>query len=146
MLKFRNMNEQSLKKKVQIIVMAEDEVLLFEFNDKIPGNYKGFQNITGAVEDEESFYEAAKRELIEEAGINSDVIELDLKFEFFDRWKRNCLEKIFLCHLYRKPEIVLNEEHEHFKWMPVKSVIDTDYTFFTNFQAFSAALAYLDKR
>ena len=103
------MNDQSLKKKVQVIVMSEGEVLLFEFNDKIPGNYKGFQNITGGVEGDESFDEAAKRELVEEAGIVSDVIELDLKFEFFDRWKKNCLEKVFLCYLNKKPEIVLNE-------------------------------------
>ena len=146
MLKFKNMNDQSSKKKVQVIVMAESEVLLFEFNEKILGNYKGFQNITGGVEGEESFYEAARRELIEEAGIISEVVELDLKFEFYDRWKKNCLEKVFLCHIDKKPEIILNEEHEFYKWVPVNSIKDSDYTFKTNFQAFLAALNYLDKK
>ena len=139
------MNDQSLKKKVQVIVMSEGEVLLFEFNDKIPGNYKGFQNITGGVEGDESFYEAAKRELVEEAGIVSDVIELDLKFEFFDRWKKNCLEKVFLCYLNKKPEIVLNEEHEFCKWVPISSIQKSDYTFPTNHLAFEAAVKYLEK-
>lgn len=140
------MNDQSLKKKVQVIVMAEGEVLLFEFNDKIPGNYKGYQNITGGVEGDESFYEAAKRELVEEAGIVSEVIELDLKFEFFDRWKKNCLEKVFLCNLSKKPEIVLNEEHEFCKWVPASLIKETDYTFSTNYQVYLSALNYLEKK
>lgn len=140
------MNDQSLKKKVQVIVVAETEVLLFEFNDKIPGNYKGFQNITGGVEGSESFYEAAKRELMEEAGIISEIVELELKFEFFDRWKKNCLEKVFLCHLDKKPEIVLNEEHEFCKWISTSNIKESDYTFPTNYQAFLSAMNYLEKK
>lgn len=139
------MNDQNLKKKVQVIIMAEESVLLFEFNNKIPGNYVGFQNITGGVEGDESFYEAAVRELSEEAGIRADVIELDLKFEFFDRWKKNCLEHVFLCYLPKKPEITLNEEHEFSKWVNIHSVKESDYTFPTNFEAFLAAKNYLEK-
>lgn len=138
------MNDQNLKKKVQIVIVAEESVLLFEFNNKIPGNYVGFQNITGGVEGEESFYEAAVRELVEEAGINSEVIELNLTFEFFDRWKKNCLERVYLCHLPKKPEIILNEEHEFYKWVSVNSVQESDYTFPTNYQAFLAAKKYLE--
>ena len=44
------MNDQDLKKKVQVVVIADNHLLLFEFNNQIPNNYVGFQNITGGVE------------------------------------------------------------------------------------------------
>lgn len=138
MLKFLNMNDQSIKKKVQVVVIAKEQLLLFEFNQNIPNNYVGFQNITGGVEGEESFYEAAKRELMEEAGINSEVVVVDLEFKFFDRWKKDCVEKVYACILKDIPEVVLNEEHLFSKWVPINEVLASDYTFPTNFEAFLA--------
>jgi 8-oxo-dGTP pyrophosphatase MutT (NUDIX family) len=133
------MNEQTLKKKVQVLVIAEAELLLFEFNNQLPNNYVGFQNITGSVEGEESFLEGALRELQEEAGISAPVIDLNLKFTFNDRWKNHCEEKVYLCHLPIKPKIVLNEEHLFCKWIPLEEVRAEDYTFPSNFEAFLAA-------
>jgi len=137
------MNAETLKKKVQVVVIAESSLLLFEFNNQIPNNYVGFQNITGSVEGDESFIEAAVRELDEEAGINSTVIDVHKEFTFFDRWKKNCLEKVYLCYLPKKPEIILNEEHLFYKWVPLLDVTVNDYTFPTNFEAFLAAKKYL---
>ena len=137
------MNAETLKKKVQVVIIAEMSVLLFEFNNQIPNNYKGFQNITGAVEGEESFIEAANRELLEEAGIHSVVFDLDLEFTFYDRWKKNCLEKVYLCYLPIKPLITLNEEHLFYKWVPIKDVVVNDYTFPNNFNAFLSAKKYV---
>jgi 8-oxo-dGTP pyrophosphatase MutT (NUDIX family) len=134
------MNEESLKKKVQVVVIADSELLLFEFNNQIPNNYVGFQNITGSVEGDETYHQAAVRELEEEAGISAEVIDTGLEFRFFDRWKKNCVEKIYLCHLDKKPTVTLNEEHLYFKWVPVKDVKISDYTFPTNFEAFMSAL------
>lgn len=125
------------------MVIAENSLLLFEFNNQLPNNYVGFQNITGSVEGDESFLEAAVRELNEEAGIDSVVIDINKEFTFFDRWKNNCLEKVYLCHLNKKPEIVLNEEHLFFKWVPLSSVNIDDYTFPTNFEAFLAAKKFI---
>ena len=142
MLKFINMNEKILKKKVQVVVIAESSLLLFEFNNQLPNNYVGFQNITGSVEGDESYLEAAERELVEEAGIHSSVIDLNLEFTFFDRWKNNCVEKVYLCYLDKKPSITLNEEHLYYKWVPLSEVQLNDYTFPTNFEAFLAAKKY----
>lgn len=138
------MNDQDLKKKVQVVVIADNHLLLFEFNNQIPNNYVGFQNITGGVEGDESYEEAAKRELWEEAGLTASVIDLNLKFEFFDRWKKQCVEQVYLCHLDKKPEIILNEEHLFFKWVPFSEVNPKDYTFPTNHDAFLAAKKYVE--
>ncbi len=137
------MKEETLKKKVQVVIIAEMSLLLFEFNNQIPNNYVGFQNITGSVEGDESFIEAAIRELDEEAGIKSTVIDINKEFTFFDRWKKNCLEKVYLCFLTKKPEITLNEEHLFYKWVPLSDVNAHDYTFPTNFEAFEACKNYV---
>lgn len=144
-VKINSMNKP-LKKKVQVVVIAESCLLLFEFNNEIPNNYVGFQNITGAVEGEESYFEAAVRELSEEAGITSEVIDINLQFEFFDRWQSQCVEKIFLCHLPSIPEVILNEEHLNFKWMPIEDVKAHDYTFPSNFEAFLKAKAFIEQQ
>ena len=143
-VKIKDMNKP-LKKKVQVVVIAESCVLLFEFNNEIPNNYVGFQNITGAVEGDESFYEAAVRELTEEAGISAEVTELKSQFEFLDRWKNECVEKVFLCHLSSIPKIILNEEHLNYKWVPVEDVKVHDYTFPTNFEAFMKAKQFIEQ-
>jgi 8-oxo-dGTP pyrophosphatase MutT (NUDIX family) len=146
MLKFSNMNESNLKKKVQVVVIAESCVLLFEFNNEIPNNYVGWQNITGAVEGDESFLEAAMRELAEEAGIESEVIDLKTKYEFFDRWKNQCVEQVYLCSLKTIPTVVLNEEHLNCKWVPLEDVKSHDYTFPSNFEAFLKAKSFIEQK
>jgi 8-oxo-dGTP pyrophosphatase MutT (NUDIX family) len=140
------MNDETLKKKVQVVIIAEESLLLFEFNNQIPNNYVGFQNITGSVEGDESFVEAAVRELGEEAGIDSPVIEINKEFSFFDRWKKHCVEKVYLCHLNKKPHIVLNEEHIFCKWIPMNDVVISDFTFPTNFEAFEACRNYVREK
>lgn len=140
------MNDETLKKKVQVVIIAEESLLLFEFNNQIPNNYVGFQNITGSVEGDESFLEAAIRELGEEAGIDSSVIDVNKEFSFFDRWKKHCVEKVYLCHLDKKPAIVLNEEHLFSKWIPVNDVVVSDFTFPTNFEAFDVCKKFLQEK
>ena len=146
MLKFWNMSRETRQKKVQVVVVAKSDVLLFEFNNQIPNNYAGFQNITGGVEGDESFEEAAARELSEEAGIQASVIDLDIEFTFTGRWKNHCIEKVFLCYLDQKPDVVLSEEHLFCKWVPFVDVQNSDYTFPTNFEAFLAAKKYVEAR
>lgn len=147
MLKFLNMNDESIKKKVQVVVIAENELLLLEFNNNRPNNYVGFQNITGEVEGVESYEIAALREVVEEIGVDTSVvIDLKTEFKFHDRWKRNCFEKVFLCHFDKKPQIVLSEEHLNFKWVNLSQVRPADYTFPTNFEAFSVAKQYIENK
>ena len=147
MLKFLNMNDQTLKKKVQVVVIAENAVLLLEFNNTRGNNYEGFQNITGEVEGIETFEVAALREVQEEIGVNAPgVIDLNVEYKFLDRWKRNCFEKVYLCFLSKKPDIVLSEEHLNFKWLDFSEVQKTDYTFPGNYEAFLAAKKYIGSK
>lgn len=146
MLKFLNMSDENLKKKVQVVVIAENSVLLLEFNNQRPGNYVGFQNITGEVEGIETFEAAALREVAEEIGVDAAmVIDLKKVFKFQDRWKKNCIEKVYLCHFSKKPEIILSDEHLNFKWVLLANIKNSDYTFPTNFEAFFEAKNYAKK-
>jgi 8-oxo-dGTP pyrophosphatase MutT (NUDIX family) len=136
MLKFLNMKEEFIKKKIQVVVIAEDSALFLEFNSKSKNGPQGFQNITGSVENGESFEEAAVRELQEEIGVKcSQLSDLKMEFLFNDRWKNKCKEKVFLCLLDKKPAIVLSEEHKSYKWILLSKVQKSDYTFPSNFEA-----------
>lgn len=149
MLKFLDMNEFAGKKtreKVQVIVIAEGDLLLLEFNTNERRNYHGFQNITGGVDAGETFIEAAHRELREETSVDAKVIELDMEYKYLDRWDHYVTEKVFLCVLNKKPEVLISEEHKSFKWVPIQKVHASDFLFSSNFEAFEKALEYLGKK
>jgi 8-oxo-dGTP pyrophosphatase MutT (NUDIX family) len=149
MLKFLDMNEFAGKKtreKVQVIVIAEGDLLLLEFNTNERRNYHGFQNITGGVDPGETFTVAALRELREETGVESDVIDLDMEYKYLDRWDHYVREKVYLCLLNKKPNVVISEEHISFKWLPIQKVHASDFLFSSNFEAFQKALEYMGKK
>lgn len=139
-----NLNQKP-RKKVQVVVIAQAEVLLLEFNTNERHNYHGFQNITGGVENDESYAQAAKRELFEETGVEADVVELELEFHFVDRWDHTVTEKVFLCVLDKKPPVKISEEHKSYKWIPVNQVQITDFLFASNFESFEKARDFLEK-
>lgn len=148
MLKFRDMNEVKANKpreKVQVVVIAEGQLLLLEFNTNERHNYRGFQNITGGVEAGENFLTAAKRELLEETGLNAEVTKLDLEFHFIDRWDHSITEKVFLCVFEKKPPVKISAEHKSYKWIPIGQVHTADYLFASNFEAFQKALEHLNQ-
>lgn len=145
MLKFLHMNVENIKRKVQVVIISEEEVLLFEFNNQNSSNYIGFQNITGAVDEGEDYPTAAKRELFEESGIHGEVHELELTYEFVDRWKKHCFEKIYVCHLPEKPHVTLCEEHLFSKWVSLKKIALEDYTFPSNYSAMKAAVRFIEE-
>ena len=133
------MTNDTLKQKVQIVIFAHDQLLLLQFAS---GRDNGFQNVTGSVEDDENFVEAARRELLEETGIVSSVIDIHHTFHFHDRWGREVEEKVFLCVLLTTPEIKISEEHQSFKWSPISSVIVSDFAYPTNYEAFKKSLEF----
>lgn len=148
MLKFKDMkdfHQKKPKEKVQVVIIAENELLLLEFNTNERHNYHGFQNITGGVENQETFGQAAKRELFEEIGVEAEVTPLDLQFNFVDRWDHAITEKVFLCVLEKKPAVKISAEHKSFKWIPIAQVHVADYLFASNFEAFEKALEHLQR-
>ncbi len=150
MLKFKNMSEKKIKKKVQVVVIfwGKQEVLLLEFNSNKNQGPIGFQNITGSVEEGEDFLTAAKRELEEEIGVVQNVIDLEMEHSFKNRWDEDSLvvEKTFLCLLKTKPSIVISEEHQGYKWVNAHETKEADYTFPSNFLALKKALMCIGEK
>jgi len=155
MLKFKNMNEKKTKKKVQVVVISRSEtkreVLLLEFNSNKNRGPIGFQNITGSVEEGEVFKEAALREIAEEISIDlilekAEIFDIQFDHSFQDRWdnEKTVIEKTFLCLLNQKPSITLSDEHQGYKWLIANQVLESDYTFPSNFMALKKALEFLE--
>lgn len=127
------------KQKIQIVTMAQGQVLLLQFAKYYSG---GYQNITGSVEKGEDFKQAAYRELQEEIGIKAELTDINLTFNFQDRWGFEVVEKVFLCPLKNIPRITLSEEHQSFKWVPFDKVTPGDFVFPSNYEAFKKALEF----
>jgi 8-oxo-dGTP pyrophosphatase MutT (NUDIX family) len=132
MLKLFYMTDQKIKQKVQIVVTAEGSVLLLKLSEERGGFW---QNATGSVENGERYVEAAQRELLEETGIKSAVDELPMELFFSDRWGFKVIEKVFHCHLLKKPEVTLSDEHQSFKWIPFEKIAASDYEFSSHLKA-----------
>ena len=132
-----------LKKKIQIVIIAENKLLLLQFAKLYNG---GFQNITGSVEKDETFLEAAHRELEEEIGNSAtDLYDLNIDFYFHDQWENDIHEKVFLCQFEKTRTIKLSHEHQNFKWIPIEKVSIKDFVFPSNFKAFQKALEFIEK-
>lgn len=134
------MNTPQLKQKVQVVTISENEVLLLQFAKIHDG---GFQNITGSVEYDECYIEAARREMLEEIGVADNVIDIHMTFHFHDRWENDVEEKVFLYNPKVKPAIVISEEHQSYKWVPVSSLKKEDFKFPTNYEAFLKAMEFV---
>lgn len=124
------MREQKLKKKVQVVITCQDEVLLLKLSKKRGGFW---QNVTGSVDPGEEFETAATRELKEETEFDSKVFYLPLDFEFDDQFGFHVLEKIYYCQIKTKKDPVLSKEHQDFKWVKLKDLKANDYKYETNF-------------
>jgi 8-oxo-dGTP pyrophosphatase MutT (NUDIX family) len=140
MLKFSNMTTPQFKQKVQVVTISENEVLLLQF---AKFHDEGFQNITGSVEYDESFVEAARREMLEEIGVADNVTDIHMTFHFHNRWGDDVEEKVFLYNPQKKPSIVISEEHQSYKWIAVSQVQKEDFKFPTNYEAFLKAMEFV---
>ena len=118
---------------ILVIIYTKDmEILLLHRKDK-----KNFwQSVTGSIEEGESPVNAAKRELLEETGIDhKEFLLLDWKFsqqyEIFPHWRyryepnvTHNIEHVFSVELPEK--IIVNlepSEHKEYKWVPLHNAI-----------------------
>ncbi len=136
-----------MKRKVQIVILSQNqetnhlEALVFKTN-KERGSF--WQNVTGSVEDGESFSEAAIRELIEETSIKASnlekqVFDLDSEFFFLDRKQRRAQEKVYY-YFGPRWDISICEEHIDFKWLVASEIPRDLYKYESNYQALLKAL------
>jgi dATP pyrophosphohydrolase len=89
---------------------------------KIPGFW---QCVSGALEKQESFAEAAQREVLEETGLQIEALTatgFKLTYPVKDEWRRlygdepiDVVEHVFFSKIQADP--VLSEEHSDFEWL-----------------------------
>lgn len=104
---------------VEVIIFKRDShsninYLMLKRNAKKGGFW---QPITGNVELNETFEEAAKRELVEETGITEFKRLFNTGFSFdFNDDNRQQHEKVFAVEVAPETDIILSAEHTEFSW------------------------------
>lgn len=133
----------TLHKKVQVVTLHKEKQALLLLEMKEDRGF-GWQNVTGSVESGESILEAAKRELQEETGIvEADLVQLSKEFKFHDRWGKDVVEYCFVALTNQSEVQISKQEHQGFKWLPIKEVQARDFKYESNFTAFQEALSCL---
>lgn len=136
-----------MSEKVQVVILRElnekVEVLLLQTN---PNRGQFWQNVTGGKEaNDTSNFDAAKREVKEETGIEldqNDLFDLDKSFNYYDS-NRNThyLEHIFMARVHTEA-ITLSTEHQAYRWISANTIQSNNYKFESSFQAFLSALDF----
>ena len=112
-----------------VIYTKKHDILLLHRADK-----RGYwQSVTGSLEPQESPYEAAKREVFEETGINTDQNKiqdwnLNQEYEIYLHWRHRYppnvsknTEHVFGLELPEKININISpREHLEYKWENIK--------------------------
>jgi len=121
-------DEVSKIDKVQVWIVSKNrkEVLLLKTN---PSRGGFWQPVTGGVEaEDETFLEAAQRELKEETGFEEDVWDLNYSFEFeAKRHGKQCMatESVFFTLVSNHAAPLLDEkEHADFKWVRIDEALN----------------------
>ena len=136
----------AIQKKIQVVFLfpKEKKYLLFQVNEMRGGFW---QNITGSVEKNESFYEAALREINEETGLMPDQYILhDLKIEhrFRTRHPKIIREKSFVATFEQKPQIILSDEHQSCCWFHFHEMKNANYGYESNFKSLIYGMSYVN--
>ncbi len=134
-------------KKAQVVLAAIDKdsqnfkFLLLQTNER---RGKFWQNVTGKVEEGETFEEGGLREAIEETQLKIesivDIIDLGLTFDFTDQRGRKVHEKCFLIILDEMWKVIIDpKEHQNFKWINQEEAVDGIVKFRSNFETLTKA-------
>jgi lipoyl(octanoyl) transferase len=133
---------ESTIKKAQVVIAAVDSkrqsfsFLLLRTNKKRGGFW---QNVTGKLDDGETFEEGGLREAIEETKLKIealiDLASLDLSYDFVDQRERQVHEECFLLVMEEKWEVKIDpHEHDDFKWLEIESLTRDTVKFESNYQ------------
>lgn len=134
-------------KKAQVVLAAIDsqsqnfKLLLLQTNER---RGKFWQNVTGKVEENETFEEGGLREAIEETALNIesivDMVDLGLVYEFTDSRGRKVREKCFLIILDQIWDIKIDpKEHQDFKWVSLDEITEGIVEYHSNYETLEKA-------
>jgi len=137
--------ENTKHRKVQVVVIGGEELNQLLLLQTKKDRDEHWQNVTGSVDEGETFYSAAQRELEEETGIQSELIELNLQFEFRDRWGKDVIEKVFLAKAHESVEVKISEEeHQDFKWVYLNDLTKESFGFESNWKSYTTARDWIE--
>lgn len=134
-------------KKAQVVLTAIDKdshsfkFLLLQTNER---RGKFWQNVTGKIEDNETFEEGGLREAMEETQLNIesivDIVDLGIQFDFTDQRSRKVHEKCFLIILDETWKVTIDpKEHQDYKWIDQKEVEEGIVKYRSNLEALEKA-------
>ena len=135
------------KNKVQVVIFTnagcnKKQFLLLQMNERRKLHW---QNVTGGVEKNETFKDAALRESMEETALEKinikKMMASQTSYKFTDQWNNQVLEKVFFIECYSKWDIQLDpEEHIHFAWISEDKVQRDSVFYESNYQCLSEAI------
>lgn len=135
-------NKDMYKKKVQVVIFTKNDAgvksfLLLKTNER-RGLF--WQSVTGSVEKDEDFEQAAFREVEEETNCKKQNVikhlDLDMDFEFDDQWNDHVHEKVFAFEVDANFELRLDpSEHIESKWVLENDISPESVKFETNYKA-----------
>jgi len=115
-----------------LLVNNEGKLLILKRSDKV-GTYKGlWSGVAGYVEENETPYETAIKELKEEAGLDKKDFNLVKKLDsihFTDNYKGKRYDWEIFPFLFRtekKKKIDIDWEHLEYRWIPPSDIIKYD--------------------
>lgn len=140
-------------KKAQVVLAVIDQeshsfaFLLLQTNEK-RGSF--WQNVTGKVENNETFEEGGLREAIEETALPVekivDLIPLGLTFEFTDSRERRIHEECFLLVLESRWQVKIDpHEHQSFHWVNAEDLRPESVKHASNFECLKKSLSLLTR-
>lgn len=142
--------DRKIELKVQVVVYCkENQSFLLLKTNKARDEF--WQNITGGVEKEEDFIDAAKREAKEETKLSlvsgTDLIKnLNLDFEFLSRRNIKAQEKVFLIIKNNLWDIEIDpNEHQEYKWLTEDKITKNSVLYESNYKAIMAAIGFIKK-
>ncbi|HXH74036.1 MAG TPA: NUDIX domain-containing protein [Bacteriovoracaceae bacterium] len=138
-------------RKAQVVLAVNDQsshsfdFLLLQTN-KRRGEF--WQNVTGKIEEGETYDEGGLREAIEETGLKVesiiDIVDLGITHDFVDERKRTVHEKSFLIVLDGKWDVKIDpHEHGNFKWVHLKDLNKNSVKHIGNYEALEKSIQLL---